>query len=176
MANSKNTGADINPSLSDAKDKIKTKKIKRKFPLDTMVEVKNGFNGKLIYVSKKNAGYTVIMDRFGDSEYFELGELISARNSAKKFFENNWFLIDDIEIIKFLGVEKYYENALGLEEFDSIFKRSNDEIVDAIGKLSAGQRNTLIFRAIELIEDGTIDSRKTINALEDALKVELIEK
>lgn len=42
--------------------------------------------------------------------------------------------------------------------------------------MSAGQKKSIAYRAIEMIADGEIDSRKTIAALEEALGIELIEK
>ena len=44
------------------------------------------------------------------------------------------------------------------------------------GKLSAGQKKSVAFRAKQLIKDGKIDSIKVINALEKSLSIELIER
>ena len=43
-------------------------------------------------------------------------------------------------------------------------------------ELSKGQKRSVAFRAKQLIDEGTIDSIKTINALESCLGVELIER
>lgn len=162
---------------NDTQNKIlATRKTKKNLPLNTLVEVKNGFNGKLIYKSLKTIGLTIVFEKFGDSDFIELGELVSARNSARKFFENNWFLIDDYEIIEFLGVQKYYENAFNTETFDTIFEKTPNEIDKIVKKMSKGQKNTLIYRAMEFIDNGKIDSRNTIAALEKALEVQLIEQ
>lgn len=155
---------------------IKVRKEKRNLPLNTMVEVKNGYHGILVYKSPKTIGLTIRFEKFGDTEYFELGELVSAKNTYRKYFEYNWFLIDDQEIIEFLGVQKYYENAFNTENFDKIFDSTPDEISGIVNRMSKGQRNTLIYRAKEFIDNGTIDSRKTIEALEKSLNVELIER
>lgn len=162
--------------VPSADNKLKSNKLKRELPLNTLVEVKNGFNGKLVYVSKKNAGYTVVFDSFGDSEYFELQELVSARNSYKKFFINNWFLIDDHEILEFLNVEKYYENAISNEDFDKIFTKSEKEIIKTVDSMSKGQKDTLTYRAKQLIDEGVVDSIKLIDVLERVLETELVER
>lgn len=159
-----------------AENKLKSSRLKRELPLNTLVEVRNGFNGKLVYVSKKNAGYTVVFDSFGDSEYFELQELVSARNSYKKFFEHNWFLIDDPEILEFLNVEKFYENAISNEDFDKIFDKPEKEIIKVVDSMSKGQKSTLMYRAKQLIDEGVIDSLKLIDILERVLETELVER
>jgi len=45
-----------------------------------------------------------------------------------------------------------------------------------IAGLSDGQRKSVSYRARQKVNDGEIDSRKTIAALEEALGIELEEK
>ena len=52
------------------------------------VVVRNGFQGRLVYISKKT-GERFVWDGFGSEQEMELRELKNARNSYKKFFENN---------------------------------------------------------------------------------------
>ena len=139
------------------------------------VPVRNGFNGKLIYVSRKS-GERYVWEHFGDEQDMELRELRSAKTSYKAFYENNWFLIDDPAVIAYLGVERYYANALSYDEFDSLFEMRPEEIEDRINKLSKGQKSSVAYRAKQLIKEGKIDSIKAINVLEKSLGIELIEK
>ena len=162
-------------SAPSADNKVTSRITQKEIPLNTLVEVRSGFHGVLTYESKKT-GYKIIFENFGDTEYMELQELIAARNSSKKYFEKNWFLIDDKEILEFLNVDKYYKNAINVEDFDNIFNKSEKEIRNIINKMSKGQKEILINRAIRKIEDGTIDSRKIINALEEVLEVKLTDK
>jgi hypothetical protein len=162
----------VSPTVSTETRKCKTKP---QLPLDMLVEVQNGFNGKLIYKSKKNLGYRVIFNNFGDFEYMELSELVAAKNSQPKFFSKNWFLIDDQEVIDYLRVEKYYENSLSSEDISNFFEMSIDEIKKKIGRISDGQKQSIIYRAQEMVDSGEIDSRKKIEALEEALGVQLTE-
>lgn len=140
----------------------------------TFVTVRNGFSGTLIYKSKRT-GETFVWDDFGDEQDIELQELKNAKNSSKIFFENNWFLIDDPNILAYLGVDRFYKNALAFDNFDDLFEMSPDEIGERISQLSKGQKQSVEFRARQLIVDGTIDSRKVITALEKSLGVQLIE-
>ena len=148
--------------------------IKRELDPHMYVTVKNGFNGTLVYRSKRT-GERFIWREFGDEQDIELQELRSARNADKIFFVNNWFLFDDPEIIEWLGMERYYKYALDSKEFDKIFTKKPDEIEKIVSALSEGQRKTLIFRTKQMISEGKIDSIRVINALEKSLSVDLIE-
>ena len=69
------------------------------------VTVRNGFQGKLVYVSKRT-GETFIWEEFGSEQEMELRELRNAKNSYKTFFVNNWFMFDEDWIVDYLGVRK----------------------------------------------------------------------
>lgn len=143
----------------------------------TIVFVKNGFQGKLIYISQRT-GERFAWEGFGDEQSMELRELRNAKGYAKKFFENNWFMFDEDNswVIPYLGLQNYYKNALTIEEFDEIFKLSPSKVKETIGKLSKGQKRSVAYRARQLVIDKEIDSLKMISALEEALGIELVEK
>ena len=142
---------------------------------NTFVTVRNGFNGKLIYKSHRT-NEKFVWDGFGAEQDIELQELKSAKSTHKSFFANNWFLFDDPEVIAYLGVERFYDSALSFNEFDEIFNQTPDKIAARIATIPDGQKRSLVYKAKQLIADGTIDSMKTVNVLEKALNVELIER
>lgn len=160
---------------TQAEEKKQYKVKTRKLEPHTLIEVRNGFNGMLVYVSSRT-GERFIWDSFGAVLDMELQDLRAAKNAHKGYFENNWFMIDDHEVLVNLGVERYYRNSLSLEEFDEIFKLPPQEIIEKIKSVPDGQKPSLTYRAKQLIEEGVIDSIKTINALEKSLGVELIER
>lgn len=149
--------------------------IAKDIDLRQTVTVRNGFQGLLVYKDKRT-GMDYRWEEFGDEQDIELGDLRNARGNAKKFFENNWFLFDEEWIPDYLGVSRYYKNALKLEDFDTMFEKPVDEIEKIISGLSKGQRKSVAYRARQLIADGTIDSRKTVSVLEKCLNVDLVEK
>ena len=153
----------------------RTYKVKSELDPNMIVTVKNGFNGMLVYTSTRS-GETFRWDSFGDEQDMELQELKNARNSSKDFFINNWFLIDDPEIIEYLGVTKYYENSLSFDGFNELLEKSPSEIESIIKNMPKGQKDSLKYRAKQLIAEGEIDSIKVINAIEKGLSVELIER
>ncbi len=139
------------------------------------VVVRNGFQGRLIYISPRT-GERFIWDGFGTEQEMELRELRNARNSAKKFFINNWFMFDEDWIVDFLGVKQFYKNAVSIEDFDSIFSKEPSEIKTIIDGMSSGQKRSAAYRARQLIAEEKIDSNKAIATLEEALGIELVER
>lgn len=139
------------------------------------VTVRNGFQGKLIYKSPRT-GERFEWAEFGGEQQIELRDLRSAKNSHKKYFTNNWFMFDEDWVVDYLGVTQYYKNALKIDSFDNIFKKSPAEIKKIIAKLSKGQKQSVAYRARILISEGEIDSLSAIKTLEEALDIELIEK
>lgn len=141
------------------------------------IVVKNGFQGKLVYISSRTHE-KFVWDEFGDEQELELRELKNAKGSAKKFFENNWFLFDkdDAWVIDYLGLSKQYKYALNLDDFDDLFQKDPKEIASIISKLSKGQKRSVAYRARKLIQDEVIDSNRIISTLEKSLGVELVER
>lgn len=139
------------------------------------VTVRNGFQGRLVYVSK-HTGERFVWDQFGAEQEMELRELKNAKNSYKKFFDNNWFMFDEDWIVDYLGVQRFYRNAVRIEDFDEIFQKDAKTISEIISDMSDGQKKSVAYRARVLIADGAIDSNKAITALEESLGVELVER
>jgi len=150
------------------------KLVPKAFDINQIVTVRNGFQGKLVYKSSKT-GELFVWDEFGDEQDMEVGELRSARSSAKDFFINNWFMFDDPELIDYLGVAQYYRFALTVDQFDEVFSLSDGELAKRLATLSDGQKKSVVYRAKQMIASGEIDSNKKIALLEKYLNVELIE-
>lgn len=150
-------------------------KVKRNLNPNMVVTVKNGFNGTLVYKSKRT-GEVFVWDVFGSEQEMELQDLKAAKNTYKAFFINNWFLFDDPEVIEWLGMTQYYKHALNTDAFNDLFTATPDEIKKTVAKLSNGQKKSVAFRAKQLIQEGEIDSIKVINALEESLSIDLIER
>lgn len=171
--------AESAPETKESSPKRRTAQKKTFTPKDVdpnqYVIVRNGFHGRLVYKSKKT-GELFVWDEFGSEQEMELRELKNAKNSYKKFFQNNWFMFDEDWIVDYLGVRQFYRNAVSIDEFDAIFEKSAEEIKVVIAGLSAGQKKSAAYRARQLIVDGKIDSHRAITALEESLGIELIER
>ncbi len=150
-------------------------RVKNTLTPNTFVTVRNGFNGRLVYKSSRT-NEKFVWEGFGAEQDIELQELKNAKSAHKTYFERNWFLFDDPEVISYLGVERFYASAMSFGEFDELFMKSPDEVKDRIATIPEGQRQSLIYKAKRMIADGEIDSMKMVNALEESLDVELIER
>lgn len=139
------------------------------------VLVINGYPGRLVYVSRKT-GYETIFENQGAEDFLTIDELRSIKNSSPTFFKNGWMLIEDPDVIYDLSLEKYYENILNIDELTTVFELPVDKMVAKISKLPEGQKKSLVYKALELIETKQIDSLKTIEALEKVLNAQLIER
>ena len=173
--------AEYEEKLKAAKEELKSNAIEiqntSKIPLDTVVPVVCNVIGGAIYKSAKTIGYTIDWDAYGSVEYVELSELVSMRNTARRFFEDNWIVLEDtenftsVQLYDFLRVTKYYENAFTLETIDTIFDMNDKEIIRVVSELSKGMKDTIATRAKEKIDAKELDSNKKIEALETALNV-----
>ena len=139
------------------------------------VTVRNGFQGRLVYKSKRT-GERFVWDSFGAEQDMELSELRNARNSNKKYFINNWFMFDEPWIVDYLGMGKYYRFAISIQDFDKLFTKPASEIEKTIANLSDAQKQSVAYRAKQLISEGGIDSNRLIATLEKCLGIELIER
>lgn len=151
--------------------------IPKDIDINQYITVRNGFHGVLVYQSSRS-GELFTWDMFGSEQEMSLAELRNAKNSSKAFFINNWFMFDDefAWVIDYLGMRQYYKHFVSIDKFDDIFKQTPAQVKKTIAELSKGQKQTVAYRASELIKTGEIDSIKLISALEAALGVELIEK
>lgn len=140
--------------------------------LHTRIPVRNAFPGGLIYRDPRT-GLMYKWNSEGDVEYMELGELRTARNTYPKFFENNWWEIDEVRVLEWLDAKKFYKESLTLKDFDVLFNKSPDEIISIVSKVPAAQRENLIMRVHAKVAAGEIDSLKVVRALEGALGVKL---
>lgn len=138
---------------------------------EAMVECRSGVSGNLIYKSSLNPGYVVEWSGLGEIQEMEYRELVSMRGNQRRFFEENWILIDDPAVIKKLGVGRYYQNSLSTDDFEDVFNMSADEIKEIVPTLPGGTKDAIASEAKKKIDSGELDSRSAIKALEDSLDV-----
>lgn len=148
-----------------------------KIPLDIVVPVICNVVNGAFYSSKRSLGYIVEWEDIGSVEYMELSELVSMRNTDKRFFEDNWIILDDTDdytatqIYDFLKVSKYYEHYFTPETIDDIFSYSKDKIIKTVSTLSKGMKESIAARAKKKLDEGTLD-KNIIDTLEAALDIQ----
>lgn len=161
---------------NNAETIIKSKKETR-IPLDTIVTVVCNTIGGATYISKKASGYIVEWEDFGSEEYMELGELVAMRNTDRRFFEDNWIVLEDtdeydaMQLYEFLKVSKYYNNVFTSRNIDELFSYSKDKIAKTISALSRGMKETIAARAKQKLDENTLD-KNIIDILESSLGIQ----
>ena len=179
--------SEVKPEVENAKEPDVVSEAKERnqrktdIPNTYEIPVKSNVAGGLTYVSRKNKGLEFYWEHTGDVEYIEYSELISMRNTQRKFFENNWIVIEDSdytadEVYRALSVQRFYE--LGLESVDDVFNLSDYELQDIATKASKGLRDNIILRARTLYAEGSdfFDSSKRVKAFEEAFNISFNEE
>lgn len=164
---------DTEPVVITAKEVKKTvtkktepvKKPNKKVPLDELVPVASNCMTPLIYVSSRQNGYKVEWENYGDVDYITVAELIAMRGSARRFFTDNWIVIQDgdytaDEVYERIGVTKLYEDVVTPETIKDLFNESTTVISKKMAKMSDGLKRTVYNYAVKLKDDGEFDSIK----------------
>ena len=157
------------------KKKPSKPKVRKALDPNLYVSVKNGFHGSLFY-KDATTGEEHRWSEFGDEIEMTFGSLQRARSAQRKFFTENWWLIDDPEVLESLNATQYYKNALTYEDFEDLFSLKADEVKDRVSGLSRSQKRGVVYVAKQKIEDGELADLNVIRALEEALGTELIYK
>lgn len=156
-----------------------------KFDDSVLVNVQSNVFGELIYTNPRN-GDTVRWPEFGDTQPMTIGDLRAMRGTQRNFFENNWIFIKEVldagyedatpeDVYKALMVSQYYKDILDPENFNSIFRMDDDEMVRRVRMMSDGAKMNLIVASNEAIVRGKLDSLRKIKLLEDLLNCDLMD-
>lgn len=145
---------------------------KKQIDLNQLVPCRNVTVGNLIYVSKKTGLQTLWMS-YDDVEFIDVGELLTMKASQPKFLTEPWLVIDDEDVVEYLGLKHLYAKLADVEDLDSFFDKSHGEMEAILEKLPNGTKNSIISRSRQLVEDGTLFDNRKIKVLEKALKIDL---
>lgn len=161
---------------------VKSKTIKLDDALRVVVQ--SNVHGGLIFINRRTGDKTE-WDNFGDKQTLTMGDLRSMKGSQRAFFENNWIFVDSIDeegyedvtpedVYKALLVTQYYKESLTPDNFGALFRMKPEEIKTRARRLSEDGRTNLIVAANDAIRNGTLDSLRSIRAIEEALNCELV--
>jgi len=137
--------------------------------------IRNISGGELIYVSKRQIGYTVIWEN-NEENYLPLSELNNLKNSDRRFFTDTWIKIvedDEVEILKWLKVDKYYKGITGNDDIENIFNLTPKQFEVKFMSLPKNYKETISNKAAEMYVNGSLDSIKIKQVIEKDLDIEL---
>ncbi len=173
LAEMQNKLAATNEALEKEKKKNKEVKTKQVRDLNEMVLVRSAANTKIVYVSKKTMGYRVDWNKMGDTHYVALGELFSMKSNSPRYFRDGWLIIEDPEVIEYLGLVDEFKNIIDINNFDGIFDLSPKKLKEKLTNIPKGMREQIGKRATELIKEEKLDSINKINVIKDVLNFDL---
>lgn len=142
-------------------------------PLDTQICCVSGVVGKLIYESKLLQGRVYEWSGYGDEQYLDLAELQSMRNAYPAFFTQNWILIDDEEVLKFLRIASYYPHIRSIEDIEDVFDATPNVIRARVSPCGNTLKHTIASLARKKLASGELDSNAAITALEESTGVSI---
>lgn len=146
---------------------------KKNYSKDMIVKIISNFDGKVGYTSP-NKMVSFEIDDYGGYEYVELSTLMAMRNGNRRYFEENWILIDDgddytaEEIYKFLRVEQYYKTVFKPDNIDKLFSLEAKRIEEIVSNYSNTFKQTIFRLAKKRYKEGKLDSVAKVKAIEKA--------
>lgn len=166
--------------------KIKSAAKKRlKLDDDVLLSVKSNVFGRLIYINHKN-GDEIQWEEYGEVQPLSVGDLRAMKAKQPDFFKENWITIigiesadddydnvDISEIYDSLMISQYYQKSECPNDLNDIFNWSTDKIRETLPKMTSSVKTSIIIRANELIENGSLDSIAKVKTIEESLNCTL---
>jgi hypothetical protein len=156
----------------EKKDKPVQKQIKKALKLEKnmLVEVKNNTSGRLIVPSTRD-GVPYIFNDYGDFDDIELGDLQMIKRSHPRFFNDQWILVEDPDVIDYLRLRESYKDILSQEEVEGFFELDIEEMESLIEKTSAQNKSLLIGIARQKYSSGEFENHRKIQMLEEKFNI-----
>lgn len=147
-------------------------KYKKEVDLKMLVSCRNVTSGSLIYVSKKT-GLEVNWSKLDDEEYIDVGELLTMKNGQPRFLTEPWIMVDDDDVVDYLGLRDMYDNIILKDELESFFRLSPDEIEAKLKIAPQGTRTLIAEQARIMIENDQLWDNRVIKILDKELQIDL---
>ena len=140
---------------------------------DEMVEVRNVYNGKVVYNSPKTKINYAWLEK-GDIEVMSIEEILTM-HTKRKYLEEPWLAIDDERVIEGLGLEKAVNIIEKIEDTDSLVEMDIQELEKLIDDLNRNQKLNLRDEVVIKIKANEIRDYATVVALKELLDIEDID-
>ena len=111
---------------------------------------------------------------YGDTVEIEYRDLVAEiRTRSKSVFQPR-LIVDDKDFVEeFPQLKKFYSESYTTKELRDILKLSPKQMIEEIKQLPSGALDTLKSMAATFVKNGTIDSVKTIKALDEYFGTDL---
>lgn len=114
-------------------------------------------------------------DTIGHVEYMTVETLDNMWRSYKGYFKNLWLKPNDERVIKRFGLDKTFEKYEYLMDGSNYTKKNIDTICEAIANTPNGLKLSICDKVKNLVISGEVTDVFVIRALENRLKINLID-
>ena len=156
--------------------KVELPKEEKIFAATDLVNCVSVTAGELIMIGKKSGNLYRWTD-CGDNQEVEYQDLKSEKlNKMSKYIYSPLFVIEDEDVLDspdFKGVRDVYQNMLTVEDIENIFNLDIGSFKRTIENLPIGLKNTIKSLAVTKIQDGSLDSVKKIQCIDELLGTDL---
>lgn len=140
---------------------------------DVVTVINNTMN--TLFIRNDRTGQTWEIQGFGNIDRMRIIDIISIRATAPSIFNQGWLYIDDVNAVKYLGLERLYQYLIKPSELDNFFDKTEKEIEELLNNTTQHMKNIIIRRAKEKVKDGSLDSLKKQRLIESICQVKLDE-
>lgn len=119
------------------------------------------------YRHKSELGRDYVFNRFGQVEKMPYSEVRRIQNQTPMVFKDGWLLILNLDVIKDFGLERQYRHVVTPKNIDKILKQDEQTVLEFTKNLPKALKTTFAEYAKKQYKNGTLDSIRVINAIED---------
>lgn len=160
-----------------AKEEVKTTPVAEKDTKtikDTDVFKVRSLVPNVHYTCPKTQDYYIWSD-IGDEEEMTYAQLKTLKNRHIGYFSKQWLTVADKEIMKKLGVDKYFNNKFTAKDFAILYGNDVEAVEKKLAMIPEDQVDKFKKKVIDGVKNGNIANVKIIRVLEKAFDVDLME-
>lgn len=150
-------------------------KTPRKFAQDELILCRSITSGELLYPSRKT-GQLYIWSNYGDYCEVEYQDLQSLKSTRSPYIFKPHFIIEDEELLEQWNKDlaPLYEKLSDSGNIESFFAISDfNTFKEKLTAYPEGIKNSIKIMAAEKVKDGSLDSRRKIDIIDEVLKTDL---
>lgn len=152
---------------------VQPKTKERKWTEDSIVTIINNTRGILGYTNRNHQDW--LFGETGDELEISIRELREMKASHIKFFKEQWitFAQEDLEAIKILKVEKYYQDIITPEYIEEVLDGDENDFIKFIKSANANTRAMILSMAREKFKNGEMKNAYIVRAIEETLDADI---
>lgn len=160
----------------EKKAEVKKEPVKKTYKDNDLIMCKSITAGEYLFVGDKTKNlYSWITD--GDEVGMEYADLISAIRTKKPcIFMPRVIIMDDYIVSNYPEIQELYDSLYSKDDLKKILKLSPAKMRSVINNLPDGARDSIKTIAITAIDNGELDSIKTVKAIDEIFGTDMLLK